>query len=182
MWEQGLAAAGKPIRFQTRSGVLTCAQANGRIELDFPAEPEKTVAAMAELSAALGAKPVYLGRNRFDLLAELESEDAVRALRPDFSRLQKIAARGVIVTARSGDRRFDFVSRFFAPAVGVDEDPVCGSAHCCLGPFWSARLKKRELTGFQASSRGGIVGVRIEGHRVVLCGAAVTVLSGKLNV
>ena len=182
LWEQGLAPAGKPIRFQTRSGLLTCVQQNGRIELNFPAEPERAVAPMADLAAVLGAKPVYFGRNRFDLLVELESEEAVRALRPDFARLEAIAARGVIVTARSNDPRFDFVSRFFAPAVGVNEDPVCGSAHCCLGPFWSARLGKRELTGFQASPRGGIVGVRIEGERVVLGGTAVTVLSGQLTV
>jgi PhzF family phenazine biosynthesis protein len=180
LWEQRLAPADTPIRLQTRSGVLTCVQANGRIELDFPAEPERAVSPMAELAAALGAEPVYLGRNRLDLLVELESEEAVRALRPDFARLELIAARGVIVTARSDDARFDFVSRFFAPAVGVNEDPVCGSAHCCLGPFWSDRLGKRELTGFQASTRGGIVGVRIEGHRVVLGGTAVTVLAGQL--
>jgi PhzF family phenazine biosynthesis protein len=182
MWEQRLAPADTPIRFQTRSGVLTCVQANGRIELDFPAEPEQTVAPMPELAAALGARPVYLGRNRFDLLVELKSEGSVRALRPDFARLESIAARGVIVTARSDDPRFDFVSRFFAPAVGVNEDPVCGSAHCCLGPFWSDRLGKRELTGFQASPRGGSVGVRIEGQRVVLCGTAVTVLAGQLTL
>jgi PhzF family phenazine biosynthesis protein len=181
LWEQRLAPAGQPIRFQTRSGVLTCVQANGRIELDFPAEPDKAVAPMAELAAALGTTPVYLGRNRFDFLVELESEEAVRAVQPDFGRLQGIKARGVIVTARSNDSRFDFVSRFFAPAVGVNEDPVCGSAHCCLGPFWSARLGKRELTGFQASARGGIVGVRIEGNRAVLIGTAVTVVSGQLT-
>ena len=181
LWEQGLSPPGRPIRFQTRS-VLTCVKANGRIELDLPAEPEKAVSPMAELAAALGTTPVYLGRNRFDLLVELESEEAVRAVRPDFGRLQLIKARGVIVTARADDSRFDFVSRFFAPAVGVNEDPVCGSAHCCLGPFWGARLQKRELTGFQASPRGGIVGVRIEGDRVVLCGTAVTVVEGKLRV
>src|SRR4029077_5160846 len=98
LWEQGLAPARKPIRFQTRSGALTCVQANGRIELDFPAEPEQAVAPIADLPAALGAMPVYVGRNRFDLLVELESEEAVRALRPDFARLESIAARGVIVT------------------------------------------------------------------------------------
>ncbi len=181
LWEQGLAPAGEPLRFQTRSGELTCRQAGGRIELDFPAEPEREMPPSAELTAALGSKPRYLGRNRFDLLAEFSSEEDVRNLRPDFTRLEAIPVRGVIVTARSADPRFDFVSRFFAPTVGVNEDPVCGSAHCCLGPFWSARLNKMTLLGHQISARGGIVGVRVAGERVVLSGTAVTVLAGRLD-
>jgi PhzF family phenazine biosynthesis protein len=181
LWERGLAPQDESIRFQTRSGVLTCTRAGGKIELDFPAEPAVPIPPMAELSLALGAEPMSLGRNRFDLIAEFESEQRVRALRPDFGKLGKIAARGIIVTGPSTDRRFDFVSRFFAPAVGVDEDPVCGSAHCCLGPFWSAKLNKPELVGFQCSTRGGIVGMWVEGERVVLCGTAVTVLAGQLT-
>lgn len=181
LWERGLAPAGEPIRFQSRSGLLTCTRAGGKIELDFPAEPASPIAAMPDLTLALGAQPVSLGRNRFDLISEFDSEEVVRALRPDFGKLGKIAARGVIVTAPSDDSRFDFVSRFFAPAVGVNEDPVCGSAHCCLGPFWSAKLNKSELVGFQCSSRGGIVGVRNQKDRVVLCGTAVTVLAGQLE-
>jgi len=181
LWEQKLAPAGKAIRFQTQSGQLTCVESRGRIELDFPAEPERAVAPLPELAMALGAEPLYLGRNRFDILAEFASEESVAQLRPDFTRLEKIPARGIIVTARSADPRFDFVSRFFAPAVGVNEDPVCGSAHCCLGPFWSAKLKKTELVGHQISARGGIVGVRVLEERVVLSGTAVTVLSGQLD-
>lgn len=182
LWERGLAPAGDPIRFQTRSGLLTCTRAGGKIELDFPAEPARPIAPLEDLTLALGAQPVSLGRNRFDLIAEFASEEHVRALRPDFGKLGKIPARGVIVTAPATDRQFDFVSRFFAPAVGVNEDPVCGSAHCCLGPFWSAKLNKSELVGFQCSSRGGIVGVRMQRERIVLCGTAVTVLAGQLEL
>ncbi len=180
LWERNLVRAGEAIRFDTKSGPLTCIAAGGQIELDFPAEPQRAVAPVPELTLALGAEPLYVGRNRFDILAEFSSEEAVAGLRPDFARLEAIPARGVIVTARSSDSRFDFVSRFFAPAVGVNEDPVCGSAHCCLGPFWSAKLNKIELVGHQISARGGIVGVRMLGDRVVLSGTAVTVLAGKL--
>jgi PhzF family phenazine biosynthesis protein len=181
LWEQKLAPAGEAIRVHTKSGPLTCVAAGGRIELDFPAEPQHAVAPHSELALALGAEPLYVGRNRFDILAEFPSDEAVAQLRPDFTRLEAIPARGIIVTARSSDPRFDFVSRFFAPAVGVNEDPVCGSAHCCLGPFWSAKLNKTDLVGHQISARGGIVGVRVLGNRVVLSGSAVTVLEGQLD-
>jgi len=181
LWQRGLAPSGKPIHFQTRSGQLTCVAAGGRIELDFPAEPEREVPPSPELAAALGAKPLYVGRNRFDVLTEFPSEEAVRQLGPDFAKLEEIPARGIIVTARSADPDYDFVSRFFAPAVGVNEDPVCGSAHCCLGPFWSARLNKTDLIGHQISARGGIVGVRVREARVVLCGTAVTVVEGSID-
>jgi PhzF family phenazine biosynthesis protein len=181
LWQKKFAPADKAIHFQTRSGELTCVQAGGQVELDFPAEPESEVPASPELAAALGAKPLYTGRNRFDILAEFPSEAAVRQLRPDFAKVEAIPARGIIVTARSENPRFDFVSRFFAPAVGVNEDPVCGSAHCCLGPFWSARLNKSDLVGHQISARGGIVGVRVRGERIVLFGTAVTVVEGRID-
>lgn len=180
LWERGLARRGAPIRFHTRSGLLTCTQAAGGIELDFPAEPAQPVPPPAGFVQALGAEPLFVGRNRFDLLVELPDEQALRALCPDFARLASVPVRGTIVTAQADDPCFDFVSRFFAPAVGVNEDPVCGSAHCCLGPFWSARLDKQELVAFQASRRGGIVGVRVRGDRVVLTGRAVTMLAGEL--
>src|SRR5260221_2468 len=118
------------------------------------------------------------GRNAFDYIVELESEDAVRALRPNHSLLKKIPVRGVIVTSRGAD--YDFISRFFAPGSGIDEDPVTGSAHCCLGPFWRSRLNKSEFVAYQASARGGVVRVRLEGGRVLLSGQAVTVLRGTL--
>jgi PhzF family phenazine biosynthesis protein len=182
MWEQNLAPIGAAIAFQTRSGLLTCARRGTKIELDFPSEPAQPVPPSQELIAALDAEPLSVGRNRFDWIAEFAGESDVRQLQPDFGLLGKIPARGIIATARSSDPQFDFVSRFFAPAVGVDEDPVCGSAHCCLGPFWSDRLGKTELLGHQISARGGIIGVRLKGCRVLLSGTAVTVLRGTLTV
>jgi PhzF family phenazine biosynthesis protein len=132
------------------------------------------------LAEALGCKPKYVGRNAFDYLIEIDGETTLRNLAPDFSALAKIPVRGVIVTSRSDSPEFDFVSRFFAPASGVNEDPVTGSAHCCLGPFWQGRLNKSEFTAYQASARGGVVKVRVEGQRVKLAGQAVTVLRGEL--
>src|SRR5207248_8498861 len=154
------------------------------IELDFPREPiVAAVAAVDELETLRSAIPApirFAGRNRLDVLVELETEEEVRGLRPDIRRLEQLAVRGVIVTSRAASREFDFVSRFFAPRVGVDEDPVCGSAHCCLGPYWREKLGRSELTGRQVSRRGGVVKVRVEGSRVALIGRAVTVLRGEL--
>jgi predicted PhzF superfamily epimerase YddE/YHI9 len=122
----------------------------------------------------------YGGRNRLDYLVELASEDAVRRLAPDLAALRTIQTRGVIVTSRAAGGRFDFVSRFFAPRAGIDEEPVTGSAHCCLGPFWSARLGKPALTAYQASPRGGVVRVRVDAEQVKLGGQAVTIFRGEL--
>ena len=182
LWEQGECAPQAAIRFHTRSGVLAASRRGAWMVLDFPAVPEQQAAAPPGLVEALGAELRYLGRNRFDYLAELESEAAVRALRPDPLRLRAVDARGVIVTARSSDPGFDFVSRFFAPAAGIDEDPVTGSAHCCLGPYWQARLGKAALAGRQVSPRGGVVRVEVDGDRVKLLGQAVTVFVAELSV
>ncbi len=179
LWELGEVPAGTPIRFATRSGVLVARGQHGEVRLDFPATPASPALAPAGLLEALGTEPRWLGRSRFDYLVELGSEQEVRALRPDLARLRAVATRGVIVTAAASGS-FDFVSRFFAPAVGVDEDPVTGSAHCCLAPFWSERLGRDELAGFQASRRGGVVRTLLAGERVVLAGHAVTVLRGEL--
>jgi predicted PhzF superfamily epimerase YddE/YHI9 len=167
------------VRFLTRSGELTARRNGSWIELDFPSLPAETAAAPDGLAEALGANPVHVGKSRFDYVAELRSEKEVRVLRVDIPRLRTVEARGVIVTSRGRD--YDFVSRFFAPRAGVDEDPVTGSAHCCLAPYWSERLGKTELTGYQASARGGVVQVRLEGDRVILRGQAVTVLRGELS-
>ncbi len=167
------------LRFLTRSGELRAARRGDLIELDFPALPSAEEPAPPGLLEALGARARSTHRSRFDRLLELESEDAVRAVAPDFRALRKVDTRGVIVTARG--KRHDFVSRFFAPAVGVDEDPVTGSAHCVLAPFWAARLGRTEMVGFQASRRGGEVRVRVAGDRVFLGGRAVTVLEGELK-
>jgi PhzF family phenazine biosynthesis protein len=122
----------------------------------------------------------FVGKNAFDYFVEIDSEEAVRALAPDFSALRKFSVRGVIVTARSSSAEFDFVSRFFAPGSGIDEDPVTGSAHTALGPYWGEKLGKNEMTGYQASHRGGVVRVTIAGDRVLLGGQAVTVMTGEL--
>ena len=136
---------------------------------------------MPQLLGALGTlAAAYFGRTRFDVFVELDSAESVRSLRPDFRALKALDARGIIATAQSDDPKYDFISRFFGPNVGIDEDPVTGSAHCALAPYWTAKLGKTTMTGFQASPRGGVVGVRVTGDRVILSGKAVTVLEGTL--
>ena len=181
LWQQGQ-AAGDEVRFSTRSGVLKATRHGGDIELDFPLTPEGAAPAPPGLVEALGVRPQYVGKSQFDYLVEVESETALRALAPDFKRLAAVPVRGIIVTSTSADPRFDFVSRFFAPASGVDEDPVTGSAHCCLADFWRKRLGKTEFVGFQASARGGVVRVRVVKDRALLGGRAVTVAKGELLV
>ena len=180
LWEDGHLPAGQQANFHTRSGLLTANRKGNWIELDFPSTPAVPVAAPTELATALGVTPRWVGRSKFDYLLELDSEDAVLRVQPDFGALGRVEARGVIVTSRATSPRYDFVSRFFAPRVGVPEDPVTGSAHCTLTPFWSTRLKKDEMTAYQASSRGGVVRVWLAGDRVLLGGQAVTVLRGEL--
>jgi PhzF family phenazine biosynthesis protein len=186
LWEDGRAAPADTIRFQTQSGLLTARRDGDWIELDFPATPAVRVEPPEDLAALLGATPRWVGESRFDLLVELENEETVRALRPNLHALPVIPARGIIVTAvASGkgaapEEPYDFVSRGFFPASGVDEDPVTGSAHCTLGPYWGAKLAKTSLTGYQCSVRGGSVRVRLAGDRVVLGGRAVTVMRGAL--
>jgi PhzF family phenazine biosynthesis protein len=170
-------------RFQTKSGPLTARLDGSCIELDFPAFPPSPATAPEGLLAALAVCPLYAGRTDLgpvSYLLELESEEAVRALCPDFGRLAREYEGGVVVTARSESPDYHFVSRFFAPGLGVDEDPVTGAAHCVLGPYWGAKLGEAEVTGYQASRRGGIVTVRLAGERVRLRGHAVTVLRGEL--
>jgi PhzF family phenazine biosynthesis protein len=180
LWEDGHLPAGRQARFHTKSGLLTGDRAGEWIELDFPAKREEPAPAPAGLAEALGAAPKYIGRNQFDYLVEVDGEATVRGLKPDHGALAALPVRGVIVTARADSPGYDFVSRFFAPGSGVAEDPVTGSAHCTLGPFWQSRLGKRELVAYQASPRGGVVRVRVAGERVMLGGKAVTVLRGEL--
>jgi PhzF family phenazine biosynthesis protein len=182
LWESGRVTPDRPIRFHTRSGVLTCSMIQGRIEMDFPAEPATAVQSPAEEAFAIGATPIFVGRNRMDMLVVLDSAEAVRQLTPDMGQVAKINARGVIVTAKSDQPGVDFVSRFFAPQSGIDEDPATGSSHCCLGPYWRGVLGKDELVGFQASKRGGTVSVRCVGDRVMLGGSAVTVVKGEMQL
>jgi PhzF family phenazine biosynthesis protein len=180
LWDTGRLPANEIARFQTRSGLLTAAKRGDEIELDFPVEPATAAEAPAGLLEALGAKARFVGRNRMDWLVEVDSEATLRALAPDFVKLKPFKTRGVIVTSPSSTTGIDFVSRFFAPAAGIDEDPVTGSAHCCLAPFWSQRLKREELVGYQASARGGVVRTKIAGARVLLSGRAVIVVRGEL--
>jgi predicted PhzF superfamily epimerase YddE/YHI9 len=184
LWEEGILDAGQSARFETRSGRLTARRGPEGIELDFPSEPVGAAVVTDEqltvLRAAIPAPIRFAGRNRFDMLVEIDGDDEVRDLRPDVRRLEQLPVRGVIVTSRSSTKARDFVSRFFAPRVGVDEDPVCGSAHCCLGPYWRDKLGRAALTGHQVSRRGGVVKVRVADDRVVLIGQAVTVLRGQL--
>jgi PhzF family phenazine biosynthesis protein len=180
LWEEGHLPAGAQARFDTRSGRLLADRRGDWIELDFPATMAEPAEPPPHLLDALGARAAFVGKNRFDYLVEVASEEALRSLKPDFTALRRLPVRGVIVTARSAAREFDFVSRFFAPGSGIDEDPVTGSAHCTLGPYWSKQMGKNEFTAYQASARGGVVRVSVRGARVILGGQAVTVLRGEL--
>ncbi len=181
LWQDGHLAEGRQARFHTRSGLLTADRRGDWIELDFPAKIALPAEAPPELLTALGVGGAkFVGKNAFDYLVEAETEEAVRALSPDHSKLRHVPVRGVIVTARSSSPEFDFVSRFFAPGSGIDEDPVTGSAHTALGPYWAGILGKSEFTAFQASARGGVVKVQVKGDRVLLGGQAVTVMTGEL--
>ncbi|MDQ1394075.1 MAG: hypothetical protein QOF30_3052, partial [Acidimicrobiaceae bacterium] len=177
LWEVG--EVEPRLEFHTRSGLLSAERNEGGIRLDFPADPVSAVDPPPGLAATLGAQPRRVGRGRTFYLVELADAAAVRALAPDIEAIAALDANGVIVTA-GGDGQSDFVSRLFAPALGIDEDPVTGAAHCCLGPYWQATLGRRTLVGYQASARGGFVGVEVNGDRVLLTGQAVTVVRGEL--
>lgn len=182
LWQDGYLAPTEIARFTCRSGVLTARRVAAGIELDFPRAAAEAVAAPPSLLSGLGVPALrWVGRNQFDYLVELEHEAQLRGLTPNFHLLRELGARGVIVTSLAEPGRpYDFVSRFFAPGAGIDEDPVTGSAHCALAPYWGPRLKREAMTGFQASARGGTVHVTLRGDRVLLGGQAVTVLRAML--
>jgi PhzF family phenazine biosynthesis protein len=180
LWIAGITGSDDPIHFHTRSGVLTASRDANLIRLDFPATPATECQPPPALLDALAIQPTFVCKTPFDRFLLVDSPDVVRSLQPDFRKLAAVPNQGVIVTAHSDDPRFDFISRFFAPAAGIDEDPVTGSAHCCLAPYWSKRLDKTEMIGFQASQRGGVVHARVAGNRVILGGQAVLVLKGEL--
>jgi PhzF family phenazine biosynthesis protein len=182
LWQIGQAAAHQTIHFHTQSGVLKASRNDDDIELDFPLVQEEAAPAPPGLTEALGVLPTYVGRNRFDYLVEVESEEVLRQITPNFALLATLPVRGVIVTSQSASADFDFVSRFFAPAVGVSEDPATGSAHCCLASFWRTRLHKDAFRAYQASARGAIISVRVADDRAFLGGRAVTVTRGELLV
>ncbi len=198
LWELGRLDRAALARFSTRSGLLTARLgADGWITLDFPAQPLGPVLTPSpgalyptvfdEIAPSLGLEPSVFVAARTggaDFLVEVASARAVRSIRPDFGLLARFEVRGIVVTARADatdGAGIDFISRFFAPRFGVNEDPVTGSAHCALGPYWSDKLGKTSLVGYQASSRGGIVRVTVAGDRVFLGGQAVTVLRGELT-
>jgi len=181
LWQDAHLPPDRQARFHTRSGLLTADRRGDWIELDFPAKIAVAAEPPPDLLPALGVTTArFVGKNVFDYLVEVDDEAVVRAMAPDHSRLRKVPVRGVIVTARSSTPEFDFVSRFFAPGSGIDEDPVTGSAHTALGPYWAGILGKTEMTAFQASARGGVVKIRMAGDRVKLGGQAVTVMTGEL--
>ncbi len=181
LWEEGYVEAGVGIRFETKSGALRAERRGSWIELDFPARHVEATPHPPGLAEALGVEPVFIGKSIFDYLVEVATEEEVRNAEPDFRLLKMHKVRGVMVTSKADGPDYHFVSRFFAPGAGVDEDPVTGSAHCSLGPHWRDRIEEEEMVGYQASVRGGVVRVRIEGSRVILSGQAVTVLRGELT-
>jgi PhzF family phenazine biosynthesis protein len=182
LWEDAHLKPDAQARFNTKSGLLTADRRDGLIELDFPATPAAAAAPPVALEEALGAHARFVGRSKFDYLVEVEGASVVRSLAPDMTAIARMPARGVIVTSRADEKsKYDFVSRFFAPQSGVPEDPVTGSAHCALAPYWSAKLGKKELLAYQASPRGGELRLRLVGDRVKIGGQAVTVLRGELT-
>ncbi len=181
LWETGMLGRHETARFHTLSGLLTADWRDGWIEMNFPATVAEEAVPPAGLLEAFGVKALYVGRSKFDYLIEVESEEIIRSLQPNFNALAAVEARGVMITSRSASAEYDFVSRFFAPAVGVNEDPVTGSSHCCLTPYWGQRLGKESLTAFQASPRGGELRLRLAGERVLLSGQAVTIMKGELQ-
>ena len=180
LWETGRLKKSAPARFHTLSGLLTAQRVGREIALNFPARPVELSPAPEGLNESLGVTPLSISRTAFDYLVEVDSAETVRRLKPDFGKLASIPVRGVIVTARGDSRKYHFISRFFAPASGVNEDPVTGSAHCALGTFWAAKLKRTEFSAFQASARGGVISVTVQGDRVLLRGRAVTVMKAQL--
>jgi PhzF family phenazine biosynthesis protein len=180
LWEEGFLARDEQARFHSRSGLLTARRDGDWIELDFPAYDWQPAEPPLDVGKALGAKPVSIVRSKFDYVVELTSEDAVRGLEPDLGLIEKLGRRGVLVTAPASTAPFDYVCRYFAPAGGVNEDPVTGSAQSELGPYWQAKLGKDEMLCYQASARGGTLRVRPRGERVLIAGRAVTVLKGEL--
>jgi PhzF family phenazine biosynthesis protein len=182
LWQAGALPQNSEARFHTLSGWLSCKRDGEWIAMDFPTKAISPCAPPAGLTEALGAEPRFVGINTMDYLVEVADAATLRRLTPNVMALASLPVRGVIVTAPSDTPEFDFLSRFFAPAVGVNEDPVTGSAHCALGPYWEAKRGKSELVGYQASARGGVVKLSVRGERILLCGQAVLVSRAELFV
>jgi PhzF family phenazine biosynthesis protein len=179
--ENGYVEKDKIIEFHTKSGVLKSQFIDEWVQLEFPSILEEKTIAPDLLMKALGVELIYVGKNQFDYLVEVKSEDIVRNLKPDIDQIAQLPVRGVIVTSISNTNEYDFVSRSFSPAQGINEDYVTGSAHCCLGPYWQNKLHKNEFIAYQASNRGGFLKVKVLEEYVLLSGKAVTIMEGKLN-
>ena len=183
MWQEGICKKDETINFNTRSGLLTAKYNNGKITLDFPAIPQKKIEYPPELIDAIGGvQPKYVGMTKWNYIIELESESDIINLKPDFNVMLKLPGWGTIITAAADMPGYDFISRFFAPEKGIQEDPVTGSAHCALAPYWQQRLGKNTFKAYQASERGGTLDIVIEGDRVYLTGEALTVIKGEIEV
>lgn len=189
LWSEGYLETDTIATFYTKSGVLSAQKLDDWIWLDFPVNPSQEISPPTQLSEILGMADKYykykfVGQNSLGYLVEVESEELVREIQPNLQLLKTLPIGNVIVTSRSKpDSEYDFISRFFAPGLGIDEDPVTGAAHCCLAPFWRDVLGKDEFLAFQASRRGGVVKVRYSGgNRVFLGGQAVTVMRGELEL
>jgi PhzF family phenazine biosynthesis protein len=179
LWETG-AVKNDEIRFHTKSGLLTAKKEADWIQLDFPALPPKETQPPEALLKSIDAEFLYVGTNGVKYLVEVAESETVEKLSPDFEMMKRIDTQGVIVTAKANEPGIDFVSRYFAPAVGINEDPVTGSAHCCLGPYWSAKLGKTHMAAKQLSKRRGFLKLEVTDERVLMSGQAVTTLSGTL--
>lgn len=184
LWEMGFLSKNEEAVFSTKSGVLIARRSKGLNEMDFPMEKSEKVDCPNEIKSGLGIEPKYVGKNRFDYLVEVESEKIVRGLQPNFEMISRLNSRGVIITSIASSKDYDFVSRFFAPQSGIPEDPVTGSSHCCLGPYWAKKLGKKEMVGHQISARGGVVIVKVREreNKVMLSGHGVIIMNGKLSI
>jgi len=178
LWEQEFLKADETIKFHTYSGLLFANLTESGIQLDFPAYQSKQIEAPQELSSALNVPLTLVEKNQLGYLVEMKDEDMVRSIKPDFKLLDSLTVTGIIVTSKSNSSSFDFVSRYFAPSIGIKEAQVTGSAHCALGPYWSKKLGKNPVMGYQASERGGVIKVKVDGDRVQLISHAVTLLKG----
>ena len=180
LYENNYVPSLEAISFETKSGILKTHKNENYIQLDFPETPVTDTEIPKGIEEALGAKIIYSGKSIFDYFFLLEDEELLINLKPNFSELVKFDKRGIIVTA--GSKKYDFVSRFFAPQSGIDEDPVTGSAHCALYPYWSKKLNKKDLVAYQVSKRGGLLKLSSEGSRILISGEAVTILEGILKI
>lgn len=180
LWEEKILSPDQTAKFQTKTGLLKAEKKGNFIEMDFPVTPILEDENPKGLAKALGTDFIFSGKNRYDFLVEVDSEETLFNLNPDMNLLREIPCRGFIVTAISDNEPFDFVCRFFAPGAGIDEDPVTGSAYCTLGPYWKSKLDQNSFTAFQASKRGGVVKVEVEKERVKIIGQAITVFRGDL--